>query len=70
LEDALTSRMEVARDSMNLILEQLKQLQDFEGVQLDEDAKPILNFGLCTVVRSINHTNHNKCNKMVLSPGL
>ncbi len=49
-EDALTSRMEAAKTEMTAILEQLNHLQEIEGVVLDPDSKPILNFGLCAVV--------------------
>lgn len=50
IEDALTSRMETARRDMRTIFEQLNLLQQLEKIELDEDAKPILNFGLCAVV--------------------
>lgn len=49
-DDQLTTRMEVARGEMKTIYDQLLHLQEIEGVQVDADAKPILNFGLCTVV--------------------
>jgi hypothetical protein len=51
--------MEVARDSMKLIYDQLTQLQQIEGVELDEDAKPVLNFGLCAVVRIHVHIHNH-----------
>lgn len=49
VEDQLTSRMEVAKASMQTIFEQISQLQEIEGIELDSDAKPPLNFGLCAV---------------------
>lgn len=51
MEEQLTSRMEVAKAAMTVLYEDLTELQRYLGVQLDEDAKPILNFGLCSVVR-------------------
>ena len=50
LEEALTSRMEVARASMMQILEQITTLQELKAVEVDPDSRPVLNFGLCTVV--------------------
>lgn len=50
VEDKLTSRMEVARTQMQGLFQDLLDLQELEGVEIDPDAKPILNFGLCAVV--------------------
>lgn len=50
VEDPLTSRMEVAKGQLQEILLKLTNLQEIEGVVLDPDNKPILNFGLCAVV--------------------
>lgn len=48
-EDQLTTRMEVARTTMRTIYEQITQLQEIEGIEIDADSKPPLNFGLCAV---------------------
>jgi superfamily II RNA helicase len=46
----LTSRMEVARQQMKDIMQGLTVLQESEGVVIDADSKPSLNFGLSAVV--------------------
>ena len=46
----LTSRMEVAREQLEDILLVVKDLQDAEGVIVNEDFKPALNFGIAAVV--------------------
>jgi antiviral helicase SKI2 len=46
----LTSRMEVARALMRDIAQALGVLQEQEGVVVDADARPSLNFGLAGVV--------------------
>jgi superfamily II RNA helicase len=53
VNDALTSRMEMARTSMQQIHDEIMELQEIEGIENasnDPDSKPILNFGLCAVV--------------------
>jgi antiviral helicase SKI2 len=42
--------MEIAKNSLTEIYKQLIQLQELEKIDLDTDTKPILNFGLCSVV--------------------
>jgi len=49
-EARLTSRMELAREQMEDILLAVKELQDAEGVVVNEDFKPSLNFGIAAVV--------------------
>ena len=46
----LTSRMEAARDAMKDIFHALSALQEREGVVVDADSRPALNFGLAAVV--------------------
>lgn len=46
----LTSRLEVAREASVGILSDLNGLQDAEGVEVDEETKPTLNFGLAAAV--------------------
>ena len=48
--EKLTSRMEIAREKMLDLLDILNELQEKEGVIVDEDTKPSLNFGLAAVV--------------------
>lgn len=49
-EKVLTTRMEEAKNSLVTSLEVLLQLQEEEGVTIDIDMKPSLNFGLSDVV--------------------
>ena len=46
----LTSRLEVAREASLSILCDLNVLQEAEGVLVDEETKPTLNFGLAGAV--------------------
>jgi len=46
----LTSRLEEAREHMKVIFSALTRLQEQEGVEVDPDSKPSLNFGLAAVV--------------------
>lgn len=50
LGDQLTTRMETAKQSMIDLYLQLKELQNLFGVPVDVELKPVLNFGLCSVV--------------------
>jgi superfamily II RNA helicase len=50
VDDLLTPNMEEAKAGMQLIFELLKTAQDVDKIENDPDAKPILNFGLCSVV--------------------
>ncbi|RYH20621.1 hypothetical protein EON65_22965 [archaeon] len=53
VEEVLTSRMETARQQMMEIFHQLSTLQQCEDIEVDPDVtgnKPLLNFGLCSVV--------------------
>lgn len=50
VQEQLTSRMEFAREQILEIHDQLTKLQEIEHIEIDPDAKPILNFGLCAVV--------------------
>jgi hypothetical protein len=50
IDEPLTSRMETAKGQMQEIFELLTDLQKLEGVTIDPDLKPVLNFGLCSVV--------------------
>ena len=46
----LTSRMETAREALKDIFQALSALQEREGVVVDVDSRPALNFGLSAVV--------------------
>ena len=50
VEEALTTRMETARTQLTSLLANINALQEMEGVEMDPEMKPVLNFGLCTVV--------------------
>lgn len=49
-DSPLTSRLEEAREQMGTIFLALNRLQKQEGVEIDPDSKPSLNFGLAAVV--------------------
>jgi hypothetical protein len=54
----LTSRMEIAKSQMQDIFQALSLLQEQEGVAIDPDSKPSLNFGLvavCTHIHAIQY---------------
>jgi antiviral helicase SKI2 len=65
----LTSRMEVARQQMKDIMQGLTVLQESEGVVIDADSKPSLNFGLSAVVYQwARGTPFKEITEMTLTP--